>query len=116
MSMGFAAHAAGAPPAIPGPVQVLDTHWPVPVLHTSLAAHCESSEHLPHTLGPPPPQMGIVPFVQSALVQQLPGTHALTPASFGQQKSAGFEQAARVVVQAAEEQTPAVVSQIVPGP
>jgi hypothetical protein len=102
MSVPMFAHVPGCPPvALGAPVHrpAFVTHWPVVVLHTWLVPHCESSVHLPHVLGPPAPQT--VPFefvVQSAFVQQLPGTHAFPPVP-AQQKSAGFTHAVPAALQ-----------------
>ena len=78
-SVPMFAHVPGAPPKTLGaPVHrpAFVTHAPDAVLQTCPAPHWLSAVHFPHTLGPPAPQT--LPFAfdaQSALLQQLPGTH-----------------------------------------
>jgi hypothetical protein len=130
MSAAFVVQTPGLPPPVapPGgvPVQsvVLGVHAPVVVLQTSPVGHCESSVHLPHWFVPPPPQTGPLAFVvQSALVQQLPGTQAQVPPFVQsaapparQQKSALFAEHAPAAAHVEATHPPVVVSQIVPGP
>jgi hypothetical protein len=126
MSAAFTVQVPGWPPVAPGvPEQsaVFVWHWPVPVLQTSPAGHCESSVHLPHTFGPPAPQMPPLGFaLQSLFWQQLPAMQLqfAPPQSVAppapQQKSAGLLQVAPAVAHVAATQAPVVVSQIVLGP
>jgi hypothetical protein len=80
MSFGLAAHVPGLPPVAPGVPEhwpVVATHFPVEMSHTGVPPeHCESAVHGPHVLIVTEPQMGPTAlFVQSLLVQQLPGVH-----------------------------------------
>jgi hypothetical protein len=101
--------ALGAPLHSP----VLVTHCPEVVLQTLPGSHCESDVHLPHVLGPPPPQT--FPWLlvaQSAFVQQSPGTQ-MSP----QQKSAALAlQAVALALQVAVTQAPVDGEQMVAAP
>jgi hypothetical protein len=136
MSCEFTEHVPGCPPPVVPPsgsfVQLvpLATHFPVPRLQICPPVHCESAVHGPHWLGPPAPQMlpALLGPVQSAFVQQFPGTQAQpapapeqsSDAPGAQQTSLLFAMHSPASEHAAETQLPdppdAAGLQIVPGP